>query len=513
MNIVYILCDELRADSLGYMGNEEVQTPHIDALAQDSVIFENAYCNSPMCVPSRVSLATGRHALSHGAIDNMLKPKPSEVSLASLLQQAGYDTFNHGKWHSNIDPLEFGMARSHSGLSDLRAPESHVSCFGISDKATREGAEYFKNNGEVSLIISGTRPSHKDDTLDTVVTKNFIREIEAIKDQGSPMFAHLSIMDPHTPYLPAEPYASMYDPNSLAMPESINDDLASKPRLQRYFYHARGFDQLQEQDYRKTKAAYYGSISHVDERVGMVTDYLKQQGLYDSSLIVFTADHGSMMGEHGFVEKWGHLYEPVVRVPLLIKLPDNQSGGKRLNSFVESVDIMPTILDLLKLPIEDNIHGVSLLPYIQGQISSHKNRVFAQYFCQGLQDESALMVRDETWKLTVYPCGGTLEDKLFVDHPLRMSPLFDGEDVLGELYNLKTDPNERINLFNDPNFSNIKFRYIQDIDNWITSLGDSISFNGKLPSRMCGMYSLLQGSNMQRLDHALSGENKLNYIV
>ncbi|RKF17923.1 DUF229 domain-containing protein [Alginatibacterium sediminis] len=508
MNIFFVLCDELRADALGCMGNKQIKTPHIDSLASDSVLFEKSICNTPMCVPSRVSLATGRHALSHAAVDNMLQPRPTETSLFSLLQAQGYQTFSHGKWHCNIEPERFGMDSSNTGTSNLSPPESYISCFGIEDKSTREKSQYKRNDGEISLIISGKRPSHKDKTLDSIVLENYLDDLAIRKQAQEPMFAQLSIMDPHTPYLPAEPFASMYEPGDIDMPSSLSDPLDSKPRLQRYFYHARGFDKLDEQDYRKTKAAYYGSVSHVDERVGKLISNLKKQGLYDDSLIVFTSDHGSMMGEHGFVEKWGHMYEPVINTPLLIKMPFGEGAGTRKNGLVESIDIMPTILDLLGLESSSTVHGKSLLPYIRKQSTQHKSLVFAQYYCQGLQDEPAIMVKDETWKLTSYPCGKQLESKLFVDHYLRMSPLFDGAEVLGELYHLVDDPDERNNLFDVPEYSHIKRHYLDEITKWKSSFSDLVHFPKIDKPRLGGSYSLLQGDNLDRLEQQVTGDNK-----
>jgi len=510
-NVFMIICDELRADALGYMGNNTIKTPNIDKLANDSVIFEKAYCNTPMCVPSRVSIATGRHALSHGALDNMLSPIDDELSFYSILSNNGYKTINHGKWHCNIAPNKFGVSEHNKGKNKVSEVEKSVTCFGITDRELRKKTIYKRNYGEVPLIIHGIRPSHKDDTLDSVMTKNYLDDLDKINNDTN-VFARLSIMDPHTPYFPSEPYASMYDYKQLPMPESLNASLDKKPVLQRYFHEVRGFNLLDEEDYRKCKASYYGLVSHVDERVGKVISKLKELNLYDESIIIFISDHGSMMGEHGFVEKWGHMYEQVMRIPLLIKFPKNAYAGKRLDSFVESIDVMPTLLDMLGINIPSNVHGKSLIPYIQGDVKDHKEEVYAQYYCGSLQNEPALMVRDKKWKLTYYPEGNDLENYLLNDHHLKMTEFFEKETVLGELYNMEDDPNEINNLFEDPKYSSIKDTYIKKLEDWKNSL-DSIVVTDTMKSKNdLSLHVIKQGENMRLAQDLLRGEGRLRTL-
>ena len=519
-NVIMILCDELRADMLGCMGNEQVKTPHLDDLSKDCVVFEQAYCNSPMCVPSRVSIATGRYAHSHGALDNMLSPLDDEKSFYKTLQDKGYHTFNHGKWHCNINPLKFGMDSHTGGGTDQNDIEKKVTCFGITDRELRKKTDYGRNNGEVPLIIYGTRPSHKDDTLDSLVTANYLSDLDALTESGEirkqPIFARLSIMDPHTPYIPAEPYASMYKPEDIDLPVSFDEDLTGKPVLQKYFMKARGFDQVTEEEYRKSKASYQGLVTPVDDRVGKVIKSLKDKDLYDESLLIFIADHGSMMGEHGFIEKWGYMYDQVVRIPLMIKLPESMMTqdmkGKHLDSFVESVDILPTVMEVLGIEqtIEEaeRVQGRSLLPYMTGQVDKHKDKVFSQYYCGSLQNKSALMVRDNKYKLTSYPEGTDLEGFLPNDHPLKMSQMFDRDSVLGELYDLEKDPDEVNNLFDDPEYRQIKEKYLQELDKWMKSLGDVVDEATMPAKNPLSFHVIRQGENMLNAQAMLEGEKR-----
>ncbi|MDR9829649.1 sulfatase-like hydrolase/transferase, partial [Vibrio sp. FNV 38] len=513
-NIFFIISDELRADAVGFMGSKTAKTPHLDAFAKDCAKFTNYHCNSPMCVPSRVSIATGRHAMSHGAVDNMLEPLKSERSIYSMLNEKGYLTFNHGKWHSNIDPEEFGIQYTNGGHHECTFPELAVSCFGISDPALRKTSKHTKSQGEISLIISGTRPSAAEDTLDSVVTRNYIEQIESLNEKmpDKPLFARLSIMDPHTPYLPSEPYASMFDPAQMKVPESFGDDLSDKPIVHQYFYHSRRFNELNAKDIQETVASYSGLVTHVDDRVGNVVDYLKEKDLYDDSLIVFVADHGAMLGEHGFVEKWGIMYEEVLRTPFLIKFPNGQYGGQTFDSLVDSVDIMPTILELLDMEIPNNVQGKSLLPYLEGKTETHKDEIYAQYFCGGLQNESALCVKDKRWKLTSYPEGHEIEKHMPLDHPLSKSFLFDQEDVKGELYDLEKDPYERHNLFNKSEYADIKKKYLNKIEGWKGTLLPVVKQNFNDDSMKANLCWVLQGKNSQHVREMFSDKGKTDPV-
>lgn len=503
MNIYFILCDELRSDALSCMGNQTIKTPMLDKLAEDSILFEKNYCNTPMCVPSRLSIATGRYAHSHGALDNMLSPQPDEVSLFSLLQEAGYYTSNHGKFHGNIAPERFGFHHSNVHGKEKTFPESTVSCFGISNREVRKNTTYKKNHGYISLVMSGTRPSDAEDVLDALVTRAVIDEAKLHKEKGEPCCIRYSIIDPHTPYLPAEPYASMYDPDTIDMPENLMASLEEKPILQRFFHQGRGFDRFTEEEYRKAKASYYGLVTHVDHHIGTFIDSLKEIDDYDDSLIIFTSDHGSMQGEHGYLEKWGHMYEPVLHTPLMIKLPQQQYKGKRCTSFTESVDIMPTILDILGKDIPQRVQGKSLLPYIKGEEDSHKKEIYAQYYCGALQEKPALCVRDDKYKYSYYGSGLSMEQRLLTDDPLRMSPLFDGSDVHGELYDMEKDPLEMVNLFDTPEYQSIKEQYQKKIDDFLQSLDRVIEKPFKQKESNFGMCTLLQGYH---LENAMDGK-------
>ncbi|MGG1554056.1 sulfatase family protein [Paenibacillus ferrarius] len=505
-HVFFLMCDELRADSLGYMGNEIVKTPNLDQLAKDSVIFENAYTNCPMCVPARASLMTGRNPISHGILDNAMRMVDDEQPLPHLLRKHGYTTTMYGKLHVHLSPEECGFDEFQYGY-----PDPYTSFLGIRDPEVRRKSIYKKNEGDIPLVIHGVSPTAPEETSCSRLVEDYIRRISSIKEEDQPIFHYLSILDPHTPYMPTKPYADLYDPKEMILPPNAGLTLQDKPITQRYFHKIRGFDKLDEDDYRKSLASYYGLVTHVDDRMGQVIDRLKELDLYDDSLIIFTSDHGAMMGEHGFIEKWGHMYEPVVRIPLLVKLPNNVNKGTELDTFVEIIDLLPTVLDAANIPIPEHVQGRSLLPVCRGETNVHRTVVHSQYFCGSIHTEPAMMVRDEGWKLTVYPQQESIQEKLYGDHFLKYSSFFDSPLVGGELYDMRSDPYEQNNLFGNPQYAEQQARMEASLHEWRNGLGKLADYKGLKQANMKNVFKFIidQADNWAKVAEIVQGQNGL----
>lgn len=501
-HIIFILCDELRADALAFAGNEVVRTPNLDALAADSMVFTDAYCTSPMCCPSRASLATGRYPLSHGVLDNGCLMMDDEDSLYDAFRRAGYRTANVGKWHVNAPGRDFGMDQN---VTEVDCVDAQTSCWGIPNRELRRQAAYTKIPGAISLVIHGRRPVPADETVDSLFTERFLHEIDRSAASDTPAFLRLSLFDPHSPYMPADPYAAMYDPDRIALPANFRAPLDGKPILQRVFHDVRGFDRLSETDYRRALACYYGLISHVDDRVGKVIDKLRTLGLYDDAIVVFTADHGAMMGEHGYIEKWGHMYEQVSRIPLLVKLPGRDARTRRSSAFVENLDTLPTLMDYLGVPVARGVQGRSFLRVLTGEASEHRDEVHGMIYCGGFQTEPALMIRDRRWKFTRYGDQEHVEMGLELDHPLRLSSYFDGDPVAGELYDLDADPYETHNLFGVAAYARVQADWERQLISWVHGMGaiaDYRSFNGG--QNRSAFYRLAQSDSVRTVNAALT---------
>ncbi|MEK3884783.1 sulfatase-like hydrolase/transferase [Paenibacillus sp. PL2-23] len=508
-HIFFIMTDELRADTLGFRGHGIVQTPHLDQLAEDCAVFTNAYTNCPMCAPARVSLATGRYGPSHGVLDNSFAPVADEISLYGIMSDNGYRTINYGKIHFNT-PGTFGFEELyprelyHSG---------GVDAFGVTDRDVLRNSVYKKNEGEIPLVIHGVNPQRPEDTTDSRLTQAYVDRMEALKDSERPLFYRLSMMDPHTPYFPTEPYASMYAAEDIPLPLSWKEDLRSKPLLHRYYYQARGFHHLTEEDYRKSMASYYGLITHVDARVGQVVDRLKELNLYDDAILVFTSDHGSMMGEHGFIEKWGIMYEEVTRIPLMIKFPKSRYRGT-YDALAEIVDVMPTLLDAAGIDTPECVQGTSLLPLLRGEPGAAKREVFGHIFSGGVQLEPALMIRQDQWKLTIYPGQQHVHDRLLNDHFLKYTPMFLEDIVEGELYHLGDDPHEMNNLFHEPEYLDLRISLLARLYEWRSCLGELANLDDMEQAKpVVNSYHLMQADNMAKMQRLLTEEGTIKRLT
>jgi arylsulfatase A-like enzyme len=494
------MCDEFRADALGFMGNNVVRTPNLDAFARDCAVFTNAYTTCPMCAPARTSLATGRYPLSHGVLDNQFAPVEDEVMLYETLREQGYQTTLKGKLHTNRAEELCGFAGGNVAQVLPGAARG-----GRNPAMTQTPPDYFKKNeGDISLFIYGDSPLPADRTRDSRLTDQYIELLDQVPAQSSPVFMKLSMNDPHTPYLASSPYNRMYDYTEVDMPPNVCHSLEDKPVTHRYFHKVRGFDKLTEEDYRRSKASYYGLVTHADERIGRVITRLKELDLYDDAIVVFLSDHGSMMGEHGFVEKWGHMYEPVVRIPFMIKFPRSQYQGM-YETFFEIIDVMPTILDGLNVPIPAQVQGKSVLPMLRSGGRHHKSEVFSEYFCGSVQVEPALMVRDRKWKLALYPQQQSIHENLYNDHYLKHTRFFDSL-VEGELYDMENDPHEMENLFDRPEFKDICDEYRAKLAAWKASLGSLADYPTLFQplDKKVQHFQLLQANNRQKIHRYFS---------
>lgn len=475
------------------MGHEIVKTPHLDQLARDSVVFEQCYCASPMCVPSRASIATGRYPLSHGALDNALSPMEGEASLFDSFRQGGYETQTTGKWHTNGPADTWGGWNHH--LDQWDGPAQNISCFGIAEPELRRRSQYKKNEGLLSLIIHGTSPLQDQETTDTLATKHYLDLIQAMSNSTKPHFLRLSLLDPHSPYLPIASFKDRYPHHDMPLPPSWNDSYENKPSLPDFFHKARGFHHLSKEDYQRSISSYLALVEHNDQRIGRVLQKLKEHKLYDDAIVVFTSDHGAMMGEQGCIEKWGHLYEPVTKIPLLIKFPQQKWAGRRSDTLVENVDILPSLMDFCQWPIPDAVQGKSLLPYLKGDCQEHKAYAFSSYMSSGIMDTPAWMVRHRDYKLTRYPSTEALQQALPVDHHLLNSEFFDREAPLGELYNLQNDPFERDNLWGRSEHRGIQEQLSRALDEHIKAQDNKadLSSLGCAPSPWGQFRALLEG--------------------
>jgi arylsulfatase A-like enzyme len=328
-NILIIMADQWRAQAFGYSGNSDVKTPHIDSLARESLNFRNAVASVPVCCPTRASFMTGQRALTHGVFLNDVPLSPDAVSLGKVLKSAGYDTAYVGKWHLNGD-----------GRSKFIPRER------------RQGFDYWKvlecthayNN---SYYYGDTPEKLKWEGYDAIAqTKDAQEYLRARKENGKPFVFMLSWGPPHSPYVSApKKYHAMYDAKKLTLRGNVPKE--------------------DEAETRRNLAGYYAHCTALDDCVGDLLATLRETGLDKNTIVIFTSDHGDMLGSHGFASKQKP-WDESIRIPLLVRWPAEFSKGKKLDAVFHSEDYMPTILGLCGIKIPKTVEGIDYSNYMRG---------------------------------------------------------------------------------------------------------------------------------------------------
>ncbi len=478
-NILFIMCDQLRADYLGAAGHPFLRTPAIDALAAEGVMFEHAFCNSPVCGPSRASFYTGRYPISHGANYNNFPLRIDEWTLGDYLKPLGLRSALVGKTHMKpdlegvhrlgIDPsTDLGIHIAQTGFEaferdDGLHPDPHLDPDLAYNRYLREKGYRAHNpwhdfansaEGDNGEILSGWRLRNagraarvsEEHSETAYMSKRAMDFIRTAGDQ--PWCLHLSYIKPHWPYIAPAPYHDMYAPGDV-LPANRNprELIDPHPVTAAFMQHGESECFAQERCRRTVIPTYMGLISQIDEHLRRLFDFLKAQGRWEDTLIVFTSDHGDYLGDHWLGEK-ELFHEEALRIPLIIHDPSRAADctrGMLRSELVESVDLIPTFLRILggQIP-EHRLEGRSLTPLLhaRGNPDQWRDAVFSESdFCQrrarlqlGLQahEARAFMLRTRDWKFVFFP-----------KHP-------------PQLYDLKNDPRELHDRGRDPDYARIR---------------------------------------------------------
>lgn len=385
MNVLLILVDEWRHDTLSVAGHPVVRTPAIDALAARGTRFTEAYCASPLCVPSRVSMFTGQYVNRHGGCGNGHADhiRPEQDTLIHHLHAAGYRCGQAGKNHTFQDGVfeRYFCSRDeymHWGKThgEIRDSDRAVRAFREHDTRDYFSKLSFSSNALMGEgLIPTPEPFPAAQCPTARIAEDGIRFLE--QHQDGPFCLHLSFPDPHWPNLLCEPWFSQYDPMTLPPLEAWPMDWDGHPF--KHFVQSRAceYDRYSEAERRRILATYYGQCSYIDDAVGQVLIRLHQLGLDQNTLIVFAADHGNFAGRYGLIGKTGGFYDALVRIPCIIAGP-GLPAGRVASGAISNIDLAPTLLDLLQLPALPAAQGRSFLPLLRGETESHRDAIFAE---------------------------------------------------------------------------------------------------------------------------------------
>ncbi len=426
-NIVWVLLDQCRADVLGCYGHPFVRTPNIDRLGRRGVVFDNAYCQNPVCVPSRVSFMSGMYCHQTGVYGNGVRPedpgmKPEDSLLLRALGEAGYTRANVGKVHLRLPPEEAGFdlnpvlrhGEHFDGVPHTRIPDDYPPELPI---------RQFDAEGFPRPIIYATETCSKERTYCRVMTSTAARIWHEHDFGAAPLFLRLSLDRPHTPVASPPPFDTLYAGPTRLSPAPVRERSPLPASLQELIWK-RHWDRFTEEERLRIRSYYYGLVTHVDDELGQLLRTVEASPEADNTLVVLSADHGCMLGEHGLQVKGPHYYRETARVPLILALPGRLPAGKRAHGMVELVDLLPTFCELTGIPLPDRAAGRSLLPVMQRDAPAREH-VFAE------QKSDANLGTGEHWAAV---------------RTERYSYTYYFDTGVATLFDLAGDPGERDNL-------------------------------------------------------------------
>lgn len=499
MNILMLYLDELRADAFGAAGNPLAHTPNLDRLAARSVVFRNAWGVAPVCMPSRTSLAAGRYPRQTGAMDNSMPAVEGEecYSFYRRFAESGWTLENAGKYHQAW-PLERSGFSFHERTHDGFGSFGNVPP-GCDPRAVRERIRRLE--GDLPIVIWGESPIPEDRTEAALTVDVALRRFEGLRESGKPFFLRVATGMPHTPYAAPAPWSRLVDPADVALPPSWPDDITEKPTLVQVVHANRRYRDLTEEDIRRCRASYAGLVAHVDSQVGRVLEALEHSGLREETIVVLTADHGTCLGEHGWIEKWAQLWDETLHVPLWISVPGIAPGCS--DALVQQFDLGATLLELCgAAPIEGN-EARSLVPLLECPSRPHRDAVFGEVFIPAYMSEPASALRTDRWMLSDYPHPEAIESRLPGDHPCRGAALFDADRLVGgELYDRLEDPHATRNLIDSPAHVEVVASLRGRLDEWRRSCEPRVAWEDFAADPTLGGWSqqgLIEGARARRL--------------
>lgn len=449
-NVLVIMTDQQNLATLGCYGSPSARTPHIDSLATDGVLFESTYVTTPLCVPSRASIWSARYPHRSGVLlnddDREIELSDEVETLGDLANASGYACGYIGKWHIGREKLpQHGF--NAAWWTQLRGSyEQEIDEAGQHDFTPIDGATPLGRR----LSERGQVPFKK--AHDTVVTDRTIEFMEAHADGDAPFLAVCSMRAPHDPYI--GPFDNAYSPDEVTIPATFDRDPSTLPGHVARTIPRQWFEEMacengvaSEQKLRELTARYWGLVRLVDENVGRLRAALKRLEIERVTIVVFMSDHGDMMGAQGLVSKGNCMFDEATKVPLIMSWPGTLPAGSRVATLASTIDVVPTLLDLMYVAPSPEFDGQTLRQSWDYNFN-RRDAVFLQIWETYGMFDPVLAVRTERWK-----------------YSWRMA----GQD---ELYDMNADPLETQNLADNSGNADLLRGLRSRIVDWLHATGD-----------------------------------------
>lgn len=458
-NIIFIITDQQRYDTIAELGFDYMETPHLDRLVREGVTFENCFITAASCAPARASLFTGHYPHTTGILKNSDAWKKGWTT---DLQNAGYHTVNIGKMHTWPHHTEMGFDQRYVVENKDRYLEARW-FFDEWDKALRarglvkqqrelyrQREDYRSSLGAFEwLLDEDMHPDFFVGDLATWWLKNYPRT--------EPLFLEIGFPGPHPPYDPIPRYIDSYmsqsDLNLLPVTQEELDGQPHPFKAMRIHNTEVDHDSVHflldptEEQRHRQRAYYLANVTMIDEKIGEIMATLEETGYAENSIVIFTSDHGDCLTDHGHSQKWT-MYDTITKMPTIVWAPNRFQGGRRIESMCQQFDLGPTILELAQAEVDYPMAAQSLLPVLENKDSQDdcfRDVVFAEQARDGNLTETDFMtmVRTKDWKLV---------------HFL--------EEEWGQLFDLTNDPTEVNNLWNQPEYSHKQTELLGLLREW-----------------------------------------------
>ena len=473
-NLLFIWTDEQRADTMRAYGNGKIHAPNLNKLASESIVFRRAYVSQPVCTPSRSTVMTGLWPHSNSCVANNI-PLPRNVPcLPEIVNDPDYRTGYFGKWHLGDEVFAQHGFQEWVSIEDMYWKYYSKG----RDRNTKSSYWHFlkelgykpdTDRGDFSRGFAARLPLEH--------CKPKFLESKAIdflqRHRREPFMLFINFLEPHMPFY--GPLDNEHDPAEIDLPKNFNDPLEENEplryRLLRKRYRQKGFEGHNlktERGWRRLIANYWGLVTQVDLSVGAILKALQDLGLADNTIVVYTSDHGDMMGAHQLLAKTV-MYEESVRVPWLMRIPWFSRQQRLIDSRVSHIDLVPTLLELLNVDGRESFPGQSLLPRIKGQEVKEKD-VFIEW--------NPPMRQQERRKLDVSAVDDPVERARLASIRTVITP--DGWKLClsdldkSQLFNLHKDPLETTNLFDSKEYQDVISRLRERIHQWQTRVDDYV---------------------------------------